>query len=51
LGKVPVLGGLFRSKGKKKDGAELVVFVTVRFVRSAADAVIKGEEKELTRSQ
>jgi len=51
LGKVPVLGGLFRSKGKKKDRAELVVFVTVRFVRSAADAVIKGEENDLTRSQ
>lgn len=41
LGRVPVLGSLFRNKAHAQNGAELVVFVTVRLVNTAADAVLQ----------
>jgi Flp pilus assembly secretin CpaC len=48
LGDIPFLGNLFKKKGRLKDKAELLIFITPKVLRVAGPAPVPGPRPEET---
>ena len=47
LGDIPLLGHLFRSKGKKSEKRNLLIFVTARLVNPAGEPVNRDTARDM----